>query len=766
MKTVLPLNGRINTDVNPLYLDSQKGEVLSRRNMRVFSADGGKTGINVSIKGMGEYTFDGLVDDEYTAIGSIYDREREQGIVAFYGGSDRHCLAKVSKTGVTSFISTNKSFWNFSLTHPVDMAIIGNNLLMTDNYNPPRMFDIVDVPTLNEYSIQLAKRPPMNAPVWSIGSDSSKKINKMVGKTFQFAYYFIYSDNTTSVLSPASMVAISPTAFSTTTNTYEDSDAGNYVSVSYELGSSNVITSVLVGREGNIGDWFVVEKHTKTGSETTKAVSFYNDIARTPLSISGITSLYSDVPLLAQNILAVQNRACLANVTKGYDQTSPLIAYDVVLEATNISNASSKLNISSGVYDDTQDISDIYISWDIPASLNEGDVIAVSIDGLYYQVHPTGADTIFSFDISYDFSYTVSTGDTQSDVINAFVADINASAGSITTDESTSSPYARYGVDYTVVAGLGLDGRSVGVQFVGAWAKNGVYTPYGRVITGYELSYARSSSFSLTTLGVGANTYMFGSYYQVGICFYDDFGRTSGVLSPERIYIPSNGERDYSDKDYRAKISYSVTNLKAPSWAKYARFAVTESINFSSVYPFVVGNNTGDNIYEITDNNKQAIAILMPDNLGYEFADGDYVQLEKDDGSSITTIIKTVLGTKSSIDVSGTTKSGFWLIVSEGTQTISDYEGLAVTIYRPKNKLEDLVYYEDYNTYPIVSGSIENVSGFIETGDAWIISRVLSYYNGAGTTDVTATVVDFYINNISGIRAFSKGRAIPDISFT
>ena len=97
-----------------------------------------------------------------------------------------------------------------------------------------------------------------------------------------------------------------------------------------------------MGREGNIGDWFVVEKHTKTGSETTKAVSFYNDIARTPLSISGITSLYSDVPLLAQNILAVQNRAGLANVTKGYDQTSPLIAYDVVLEATNISNASSK----------------------------------------------------------------------------------------------------------------------------------------------------------------------------------------------------------------------------------------------------------------------------------------------------------------------------------------------------------------------------------------------------------------------------------------
>ena len=43
MKTVLVLNGGIDKDRNPLYVDAAKGDVIRRKNCRVISTDGGKS---------------------------------------------------------------------------------------------------------------------------------------------------------------------------------------------------------------------------------------------------------------------------------------------------------------------------------------------------------------------------------------------------------------------------------------------------------------------------------------------------------------------------------------------------------------------------------------------------------------------------------------------------------------------------------------------------------------------------------------------------
>lgn len=79
MKAVLPLNGGINRDANPLYL--KEGEVLERNNCRVTSSDGSREGINVSVKGMQELTPAFPLDGTNKTIGFIEDKKRDRGLV-------------------------------------------------------------------------------------------------------------------------------------------------------------------------------------------------------------------------------------------------------------------------------------------------------------------------------------------------------------------------------------------------------------------------------------------------------------------------------------------------------------------------------------------------------------------------------------------------------------------------------------------------------------------------------------------------------------
>src|SRR5690606_37413910 len=112
-----------------------------------------------------------------------------------------------------------------------------------------------------------------------IGSDESRVVNKLVGKTFQFAYMYQYLDYTYSVLSPYSDIVVSPAVFEAADNTYTSNAVGNYVNVTYDLGNDSVRAVKLLAREGNSGSWFVVEEHEKT-TTGTRTISFYNDVAR------------------------------------------------------------------------------------------------------------------------------------------------------------------------------------------------------------------------------------------------------------------------------------------------------------------------------------------------------------------------------------------------------------------------------------------------------------------------------------------------------
>jgi hypothetical protein len=766
MKALMPMNGGINKDVHPLLIDTARGEVLSRQNCRVHSADGGRVGVNVSIPSMVSVNAN-LPSGTNIFVGYAEDKEREIGVLFNYNSNGNDGIYLFTGNSVIN-LGVQSGVLNFNPEYLVDAAFMGDWCVFTDGLNPPRKIRVGNgssrvgsgsLSSVTSDSIQLARKHPVDAPEFVVGSDSSRKINKLIGKTFQFATYFVYNDYTYSVLSPYSKVAVSTSVFSAEDNTYEDNYIGNYLSVSYGLGGTDVQSVVLLAREGNTGSWFKVDEYDKASTETSRTISFYNDRAREFIPIDKALALYSDVPLKAKTVVAVQNRIGLANVTKGYDKTDFNFSVEVEYADVYVSGNSSDLDSTYGV---DAGMNMFYVSFNVPDVPVVGTVINVGLSRSYEQYW---SSLRYNFMLGYSFSYIVADGDTQIDIKNAIINDINNNAEFISTDLETAT--ALYGTDYLIQGVADYGGYDITLAVVGCYSASGGDAP-GVTDGSYKTrAGTRGSQFTVETVPEGVATYKSGSYYNVGGVFYDERSRTSGVLSPQRIYIPSNGERDYADRNKRARIKFTLNSPTVPSWATRFRFAVTESVNFAGVYPFVTGNTAGENAFDdVFIDGKQVIAIRLPENLSYEFAKGDYVQLEKDSGSEITTIVKTIIGTRTLIDVSGTEYSGFWLILPKGEEAVADYLDSVAYIYRPKSEVENLIYYEDFTTYDTSATGFNTTTGYVGEGDAWFVERKFEYFNGSETepkkVTTTEAVEDFYINVDDGIRAWSRGRVLVE----
>ena len=749
-RVVLPLNGGVDKDKSKLYIDSEKGEVFSRKNCRVVSPEGSRYGTNVSLKGMEE------IDPSYNSgdnkvIGYVEDKERDQGIFFVYNASGNHGIYKISGSTVTDLGAVSSAL-DFDEDEIIDADILGDYCVFVSDYNPPRKIDITSsLAGLDAFDIQLAVRPPYEKPTTELGSDSSRVVNKLVGKTFQFSYMYVYDDYTYSVVSPYSDLVVSSSVFSAEDNTYTDNAVGNFVNVTYDLGHSNVRAVRLLAREGNIGDWFIVEEYETGGSGGTRTYPFYNDVAREALTETEALNLYSDVPRLARSVQAVQNRIGLANVLKGYDKTSPVVEYSVEYETVSVTGNTSDLT-SSIV--ESQSGTSLLIEFPVPVdgSISEGDVFSISLHGFYQGgVSSTNLQTDLTFE--YSFSYTVTADDisagAQSAVQNQLRTDILNKMNEIVTNYTIYNGVSYPNAIINVVSYL--SGGSTIMDFVNAYGS----FAYNSV------SYL-TKTYSQESLPTGVNTYKSGSYYNVGVLFYDDFNRTSGVLDPKRIYIPHAGERDYANAFDRAKINFAIPNASqgVPSWAKYYRFAVTESVNFAGVYPFYTANDTATNIRDIYLDGQAVLAINMPTNLQYEFAKGDYLLIEVDSGSAITsTIVKNIIGTRTLIEDGGTEYAGFWLIVPQGTESVSDYSEQLCYIYRLKDEVSEQVFFEDSNTYTVSGGAMQTVSGEVKGADAWWVQRKFEWDNGSSSEKVE----DFYINVDDAIRAYSKGRVVVEV---
>jgi hypothetical protein len=768
----LPLNGAMNRDQSPIYINSAEGMVMERRNARVVSTGENKSGVNTSIKGT--TAFYSPSGDPYTQVGFVEDPQRDSGIWFLRGsGSAQDRVVSVSSKGVVRILLEG-NYLNFSRApqytrgdYVIDAEILGDFLVWTDDLNPPRKINIVTPPTTQSFlNTQLAVRPPSKAPEFHFGTDTEKKANLLIGKSFQFAYQYIYRDYEYSVLSPYSALAVSPLIFAGTNNTYiysTEALEGNVIFIKCDSGPREVRSVRVFARENNTGSWFLVGERDRPENVTTEFIpyefTFANDRARSFLTTPEALSLYSDVPMLAKSVVTAQNRIALSNIQKGYDKTSTVVKYSVEYDDLTTSQGSRAMGVSQEVGSPGELI--LVIVFPDPLVLNEGDDVTIDIsgrmiqwvDGPSYQ-QPRELGLAYTF--TYKFSVSVKAGDTKDDITDAIVADINSKGQSILSD---------IGVYFGTTMVVGRKG------FLGDAA---LVIEYGWIPTGYasedpmdsEGSYQIDDLVlkgSITGVPQGTKTYLSGASYNVGLAFYDEFGRTSGVLNGTTVYIPGNSDRELSDVGKAAKIKYTIENFDIPLWAKSARFAVSEATNVLSVFPFVTGTIANKNIIEYYDENQAVIAINIPKNLSYEFNQGDYLVLEREDGGAIETITKTIIGIKSVVEVGTEGYPGYWLIVPKGTESATTYGGKLAHIRRSRALLTEVIYYEDYLTIPVEDGAITAGlrSGYVGDGDAWYVSR--TYQWDSAISEVTKIVEDFFVTVDDSLRAYSKGRPIVDL---
>lgn len=140
-------------------------------------------------------------------------------------------------------------------------------------------------PLLLEHVTQIRK-PPSCDPEVKYGSDSSKNINLLNGKLFQFKYRFIYYNYQKSSWSPISTLAF-PAA---NCEGEDDASVDNNIEVIVETGTKLVSRIEIAAREGNISDFFsiaeIVKDRDNIESNTTTTYKFYNDKVYNNLEIN------------------------------------------------------------------------------------------------------------------------------------------------------------------------------------------------------------------------------------------------------------------------------------------------------------------------------------------------------------------------------------------------------------------------------------------------------------------------------------------------
>jgi hypothetical protein len=171
-------------------------------------------------------------------------------------------------------------------------------------------------------------------------------------------------------------------------------------------------------------------------------------------------------------------------------------------------------------------------------------------------------------------------------------------------------------------------------------------------------SVLTSSSF-LSSFIEGVKQFKSGASHELGIVFYDDRGRSSGVQTLSSPYVEW-----YSDRQYKGAVSI-VMRIKSqgPSWARkwapvYAkRGSIDRFIQYSVIDGFIASNPDADisTIYS----NQNSIYLSMRSlegkdssyingkdaNLSYEYTDGDKLRVVSYiDDSTITLTISSVVG--------------------------------------------------------------------------------------------------------------------------
>lgn len=536
-------NGRLNIE----YLDGAKGVVSNAK------------GNELETKGLPAGT--NLIH------GTCPDKENNAIIYFIQNSNDDDCIIRYKHDGTFENISYAED-WLFHADYPITKAgIIGDGndaqLVWTDNYNEIRKINIYNFEnavyaSIDEGNSYLAKPKPLKPSV-AVGDDSTRELNNIRGKRFQFRYRYVYDTKEKSAWSQVSDII------------YDYNDEGFGLAFSKNINLSNKITLTLtVGydnidnleigfRIGDVGGgvpsvWMLAD--IVTASTPTTTYVFYNDknYSIIPTDVVNTNNQqillnYHDVPQKALNLeLLNDNRIAPCGVNKGYDLTT----LNVILDAVRVNlGGATEVSLQPSVASSGGGSADITLS-----------VASERMNILYVQENSVKTTNIDKFIMSSSHYKS-----TASDLVDAFVVLINKDKTlNITASNASGNLRITNNESYDVTITL----KQIPI---------GSFT---------EIKQTMKS----------------GAYAYFGIRYEDKFGRNMGVHISDatKIYIPFQTEIEgilgagtYYDH-YINGVKYTIIHLPPSGAVKYQWVYGGNNIEYFYQLPIVIG--TATNSYE------------------------------------------------------------------------------------------------------------------------------------------------------------------------
>ena len=700
--------------------------------------------------------------------------------------------------------------------------------------------------------LTVAKQPPLSPPTYNIVNNASLKTNNISDRVFQFAYRYIYEDGEISALSPYSSLTTSVAQLRDGFNTQAARDFYNQINVFVRNTIADVSKIQVFAREGNEGTFYEIAEKTNNKNTNAVTINFNNQFKGEALSIDDKNKLFDNVPQQADSQEIVDGRMMYGGYTEGYPNTNPnvsLIAnYKDVSEVYNIvASVSSSFDRSiefdySSLPSTFSNESKLYVNF----TFGSDDVI-IQDNGQSYLTIPDAKIT--SSDTDGKDSGTVTIDRVNDDGISGVMSGlriqeiITIPAGYTKTQAELLFESTLNNKEYISLLSPKTGGDSIkGLRASGATPftnekgdfrgrLNVKLSTTARGLISFDISSAffyfnrffegankkdiissdiisidfTSGSYSFfmnsPILSVGgifasesitqSKTFKSGSTHKIGIVYYDDRNRSSGVQELGDVYINSLNDRLTENNLYGAASVVMRLPDSAPSWARkwspvYAGRGNTElKFMYGVNGAFVPFKNTGitsgisnsDSIYLSLNslfNKSSSYTKSTAANIDYVFKKGDrlrviyyganskeksefevvsFDELLNDDNNPIldSSSQKSIESTTGSFLVVKENKEASDFIISKILNNTSGwFDKCVIEVYNTKT-IDSDIYYEVGKSYDVIN-SVHSDERVSSTGISVTVSSVSGESNNEYFGNTSAKVFKGDVISVNSIK--------------
>jgi hypothetical protein len=274
--------------------------------------------------------------------------------------SNRHQIWRLTvSTGVHTLVldddilNFNKAYWHkMNYDHDRDVlswtngyyGSFANNANGWQDLNPPRKVKVSKAilytsssgadpngyPTLDWQTLDVIKYPPKYSPQAVYYTNSTRKVNFLYGKLYEFMYQYIYEDGEPSKFSHISRLPLPQSSVGSAGMNPTNISADNELHLTINTGHHTVDRIRVAVRHANAGSWGVFAEVNKTelglSDDAEYVVKFYGDEAISILGSNEVVTSYDLVPITAntQEMVALNESSAMVygGIREGFDRVT------------------------------------------------------------------------------------------------------------------------------------------------------------------------------------------------------------------------------------------------------------------------------------------------------------------------------------------------------------------------------------------------------------------------------------------------------------